>query len=173
MSDHGSTEENATGISSENVKGEVFGIETLTQEDANVQLKGFIAPPTRQLQKLTGLVQGMTTTRHPDNYSRTEFGTFSGRATHQSDMATGVHRTRYARQSRTRADIDDETTYPENDKQIRPTKIPEMTDPYEFLLQAIPTLESRIHPNNPRLIESQVLTSRGTKDNFNEIEHLL
>ena len=66
MSDHGSTEENTSGISSENVGREVFEIQTLTQEAANEQIRGFIAPLTRQLEKLTRLVQEMTTTRHPN-----------------------------------------------------------------------------------------------------------
>ena len=85
MSDHGSKEENATGISSENIKGEVSAIQTLIQEAFNEQIRGFIAPLTRQLQELTRLVQGMTTTWHPNYYPRTDFGTNSGTATHQSD----------------------------------------------------------------------------------------
>ena len=85
MSDHGSKEENETRISSENVEREVSEIQTLTQEAVNGQIRRFIAPLTRQLEELTRLVQGMTTTQHPNHYPRTEFGTTSGTATHQSD----------------------------------------------------------------------------------------
>ena len=85
MSDHGSTEENATGISSENVEGEGPEIQTLTQEAVNEQIRGFIAPLTRPLEELTRLVQGMTTTPHPNHYRRIEFGTTSGTAITQSD----------------------------------------------------------------------------------------
>ena len=67
MSDHGSTEEIATGISSENVEGEVFEIQTLTQEAVNEQVRGFSAALTRLLEELTRLVQGLTTTRHPNH----------------------------------------------------------------------------------------------------------
>ena len=66
MRAHGSTEENGSGISSENFGGEVSEIQTLTQEAVNEQIRGFIAPLTRQLEDLTRLVQGMTTTRHPN-----------------------------------------------------------------------------------------------------------
>ena len=85
MSDHGSTEEITNGISSKNVKGEVSEIQTLTQEAVNEQIRRFITLLTRQLEKLTRLVQGMTTTRHPNYYPRTEFGTTSGTAISQSD----------------------------------------------------------------------------------------
>ena len=56
MSDHGSAEENATGISSENVKGEVSEVQTLTQEAVNEQIRGCIAPLTHRLEELTRLV---------------------------------------------------------------------------------------------------------------------
>ena len=82
ISDHGSTEENA--ISSETVKGEVSEIQTLTQEAVNEQIKGFIAPLTRQLE-LIRLMEEMTNAWHPNHYPRTEFGTTSGTAIPQSD----------------------------------------------------------------------------------------
>ena len=85
MRDHGSTEENATGILSENVKGQVSEIQMLTHEAVNEQIRGCIAPLTCQLKKLTRLVQGMTSTRHPNQYPKIEFGTTSGRAIPQSD----------------------------------------------------------------------------------------
>ena len=85
MSDHGSTEDIANGVSSENIEGEVSEIQTLTQEAINEQIRVFIAPLTRQLEELTPLVQGLTATRHPNYYPRTEFGTISGTAISQSD----------------------------------------------------------------------------------------
>ena len=84
MSDQGSIEENVTGNSLEYVEGEVSEIQTLTQE-AVKQIRGFIAPLTRQLEELTQLVQGMVTTQHPYHYPRTDFATTSGTVTYQSD----------------------------------------------------------------------------------------
>ena len=85
MRDHGSTEGNAAGILSENVKGEVSEIQTLTQEAVNDKIRWFFAPLTRQLEELAQLVQGMTTTRHPNHYPRTEFGSSSGTAMPEFD----------------------------------------------------------------------------------------
>ena len=85
MSNHGSTEKNATGIPSENFEGEVFEIQTLPEEAVDEQFRGFIAPLTRHLKELTRLVQGITTTRHPNHNPRTEFGTTSGTVMPQSD----------------------------------------------------------------------------------------
>ena len=68
MRNHRSTEEIANGSSSENVEGEVSEFQTLTQEAVSEQIRGFIAPLTRQLEELTRLVQGMTTSRHPNAY---------------------------------------------------------------------------------------------------------
>ena len=85
LSDHSSTEENLTRTSSENVEGEVSEIQTLTQEAVNEQIRGFIAPLTRQLEELTRLVQGMVTTQHPEDYLRTDFVATSGTATYQAD----------------------------------------------------------------------------------------
>ena len=86
MSNHGSTEEIANRSSSENVEGEeVSELQSLTQETVNEQIRGFIAPLTRQLEELTRLVQGMATSRHPNPYARTELGTTSGTAMPQSD----------------------------------------------------------------------------------------
>ena len=87
MRDHGSTEEIATEILSEKVEGEVSEIQTWTQEAVNEQIRGFIARLTRQLEELTRLVQGMTTTRHPNYYPRTEFGTTSCTTIPQSHSA--------------------------------------------------------------------------------------
>ena len=44
MSESGSIEENVTGNSSENVKGEVSETQALTLETVNGQIRGFIAP---------------------------------------------------------------------------------------------------------------------------------
>ena len=87
-SNHGSTEEIANRSSSGNVEGEVPESQTLTQEAVNEQLRGFSAPLTCQLEELTRLVRGMTTTRHPNFYPRTELGTTSGTAMHQSDNSS-------------------------------------------------------------------------------------
>ena len=58
----------------------------MTQEAVNEQIRGFIAPLTRQLKELTRLVQGMSTSRrHPNSYPRTELGTISSTAMPQSD----------------------------------------------------------------------------------------
>ena len=54
MSYHGSTEEIANKISSENGEGENPEIQTLTQEAVSEQIRGFIAPLTRQIEVLTG-----------------------------------------------------------------------------------------------------------------------
>ena len=85
VSHHGSTEEIANRISSENVEGKSLEFQTLTQEAVNEQIRGFIASLTRQLEELTRLVQRMTTSRHPNSYRRTELGTTSGTAMPQSD----------------------------------------------------------------------------------------
>ena len=88
MSENGSIEENITGTSSENVKGEVSKIHTLTQKAVNDQFKGFIAPLTRQLEELIRLVLRMVITPHLSHYHRADFGTSSGTATYQSDTTT-------------------------------------------------------------------------------------
>ena len=85
MNNHGSTEEIANRNSSENIVGENPKMQTLTQEAVDEQIKGFIAPPTRQLEELTRLVQEMSTSRHPNSYPRIELGTTPGMAMHQSD----------------------------------------------------------------------------------------
>ena len=93
MSDHGSTKENAIGISSENVEEEVPKSQTLTQKAINEQIRGFFAPLTRQLEELTRLEQGKATTRHTNHCLRTEFGTTFVTVMPQSDRVTVVHRT--------------------------------------------------------------------------------
>ena len=85
MSHHGSTEEIAHRSSSENVEGENQEFETLTQEAVNEKIRGSIAPLTHQLEELTWLVQGMSTSRHLNSNLRSELGTTSGTAMHQSD----------------------------------------------------------------------------------------
>ena len=81
----GSTEEIADRSSSENAEGEVPEFQTLTQEAVNEQIRGFIVPLTRQLEALTRLVQGMTTSRHPNSYPSTELVTTSGTVMPQCD----------------------------------------------------------------------------------------
>ena len=90
MSSHGNTEALANRSSSGNVEREVPEFQTLIQEAINEQIRGFIAPLTRQLE-LTWLVQGMTTSQHPNSYPRTGFGTTSGTAIRQSDTLTITH----------------------------------------------------------------------------------
>ena len=57
ISHYGSTEELVNRSSSENVERASLEFQTLTQEAVNEQIRGFIAPLTRQLE-LTRLVQG-------------------------------------------------------------------------------------------------------------------
>ena len=129
MTNQSSTEEFANRSSSEIVEGQISEIQALTQETIIEQIRGFIAHLTRQLEELTRLVQGMTTSRNLFSYLRSELGTTSGTAMPQSDMVTGVHRTRHRRQSMTSPETDDETTYPEYDRRFRPPTPPEMIDP--------------------------------------------
>ena len=67
MSENSSVEDNRAGNSSENVEEEFPEIHTLTEVVVNEQIKGFIAPLTRQLEELTRLVQRMVTTPHPSH----------------------------------------------------------------------------------------------------------
>ena len=57
----------------------------LTQEAVNEQIRGFIAPLTRQLEELIRLVQKMSTSGRPNSYPETELGAVSGTAMPQSD----------------------------------------------------------------------------------------
>ena len=82
---HRSTEEIANRSSSKSVEGENPEIQTLTQKGINEQIRGFIAPLTRQLEELSRLVQGMSTSRHPNSCPRTKLGTTSSTAMPQSD----------------------------------------------------------------------------------------
>ena len=65
MSHHGIIEELVKRSSSENVEGESPENQTWTQEAVNEQIREFIAPLNHQLEELTRLVQGMSTSRHP------------------------------------------------------------------------------------------------------------
>ena len=111
MSEERSLEENVIGNSPENVEGEVPEIHTLTREAVNKQIKGFIALLTRQLKKLTRLVQGRLTTPHPSHYPRTDFSTISGTAARQSDMVTGATVTRIRSQPMTHTETNDKTPF--------------------------------------------------------------
>ena len=86
MSESGNLEDNRAANSLENTEGEVPEIRTLNQEAVNEQIKGFIAPPTRQLEELTPLIQGMVTTPHPSHYPKTDYSTNSGTTAHQPDI---------------------------------------------------------------------------------------
>ena len=83
LSENGSVEENRAGNSSQNVVEENPEILTLTQEAFNRTIEGFIAPKTRQLEELTGLVWGMVTTPHPSHYPRTDYSAIFGTARKQ------------------------------------------------------------------------------------------
>ena len=72
ISNHGSREEIANRSSPENFEAEVPEFQTLTQEAVNEQIRVFIAPLSLQLEELTRLVQGMTTSRHPNSHPGTE-----------------------------------------------------------------------------------------------------
>ena len=85
MSENGSAEDNMAGKASENTKGEVPEIRILTEEAINEQIKGFIAPLTRQLEELTRLVQGMVTTPHPCYHPKTDYSSISGTSAYQPD----------------------------------------------------------------------------------------
>ena len=86
MSHHGSTGELVNRSSSENVEGEIPESQTLTQDVVNEQIREPFAPPTRQLENLIRLVQGMFTSRHSNPYPKTELGATSGTAMPQSDI---------------------------------------------------------------------------------------
>ena len=115
MGHHSSIEGITNRISSEEVEGENPAVQTLTQQAVKEQIRGLIAPLTRQLDDLTRLVEGKSTSRLPNSYPRTELGTASGEEQPQSDMVTGVHRNRHRRPSSTKPDTDDEMTYPDYD----------------------------------------------------------
>ena len=85
MSHQGSSEQIASRSSSENVDGEILEVKTLAQEAVNEQIRGFIAPLTRQLEELTRLAQGLTTSWHPNPHPRMELGVTSRTAMLQSD----------------------------------------------------------------------------------------
>ena len=74
-SNQSSTEGIANRNSSENV-----------EEAFDEQFRVFIAPLTRQLDKLTRLVQRMAISRHPNSYLRIELDTTSGTAMPQSNI---------------------------------------------------------------------------------------
>ena len=86
LSHHGITAETANRSSSEYIEGENAEFQTLTQEAVNEVIRGFITPLNRKLEVLTRLVQGMTTSRHPNNYPWTELGITAGTTMPQSDI---------------------------------------------------------------------------------------
>ena len=88
MSESGSVENYRADNSSANSDGEVPENRILTQEAVNEQIKGFIAPLTRQLEELTRLVQGMVATPRPTHYPRTDYHIISGTIVHQPDRTS-------------------------------------------------------------------------------------
>ena len=85
LRNHGSTEEIAKKCSSENVEREIPEFRTWTEGGVKEQIRGFIALLIRQLEELTRLVQGLTTSWHPNSYSRTKLLTTSATVMPQSD----------------------------------------------------------------------------------------
>ena len=81
-SENGSIEENVTGKSSENVKGEVSDNQALTQEAVNEQIKGFSASLARGIDSA---LAGSNETLHLSHHPKADFGTLSGAATYQSN----------------------------------------------------------------------------------------
>ena len=88
MSNHGCTEEIANRSSSENVEGGIPEFQTLTKEAVKEQSRGFSAPLTHQPEELTRLVQGMSTSSHPNSYPKNELDSTSGTAMPQSGSET-------------------------------------------------------------------------------------
>ena len=86
MSKNSSVEEKRAGNTSESVEEEVLESHILTQQTVNEQIKGFIAPLTRQLGELTRLVHGMVPTLHPSRYPRTDYSTNSDTTAYQPDI---------------------------------------------------------------------------------------
>ena len=83
MGENGSVKVNRGKKLSEYTEKEFPEIRILTQEAVNEQIKGFIAPLTRQLEELTALVRGMVTKPHPSHHPRTGYSNISGRVAHQ------------------------------------------------------------------------------------------
>ena len=92
VSDNGSVEDNRADNSSKNTEEEVPETRILTQEAVNEQIKGFIAPPARQLEELTQLVQGMVTTPHSSHCPRIDYSIIYGTAAHQPDTEPSTPR---------------------------------------------------------------------------------
>ena len=116
----------------------------------------------------------MLTTPRSICYSRADHSAISGAAVHQPDIVTGSTRTMNRRQQPlTRPDTDDYTSYNKYGKRFHQPPTPEKTDQYEYLLDVITTLTSRLHTHNTRLLQTLVTTFRGTKDMTNEFEHLI
>ena len=85
ISEIGSIEVNGVRNSSENFEEEFPEVRVLTQKVVNEQLKDFMTPITRQLKKLTWLVQEMMTTPQPSPYPRADYSAISGGSVHQPD----------------------------------------------------------------------------------------
>ena len=87
MSNHCSTEEIANGSLSGNIEREVSAFQTLFHEAVNKQIRGFLAPLTRQLYELIQLVQEITL-QHSNSYPRIKLRPTSGTAMLQSKFHT-------------------------------------------------------------------------------------
>ena len=75
-----------TGLVAENNEAEVPEVHALAQELVNEQMKGIIAPVTRQPEEMTRPVQGTVTTLNASNHPRADYSATSGGAVHQHDI---------------------------------------------------------------------------------------
>ena len=85
ISEIGIIEGNGVRNPSENLDEEFPEVRVLTQKVVNEQLNDFMTPITRQLKKLTWLVQEMMTTPQPSHYPRADYSAISGESVHQPD----------------------------------------------------------------------------------------
>ena len=84
---------------------------------------------------------------------------------HGSDVVTVVNGSQPNNQ--TRRQLDDENDYDDNDDTPRPSSTG------TALLNAIQELPWKLRKSNTRLLQTHVSNIRGSKDEYNEFEHLL
>ena len=72
MTEKNSLEGNSAMNSHDTNENEELQIHTSTQSEPNEFVRNFIAPLTRQLKDVTGLIQGLSVTSHPNLYSRVD-----------------------------------------------------------------------------------------------------
>ena len=115
----------------------------------------------------------MVTTPHPSHYPKTDSCTISGTAVRTTNMVTGDTRTFNTEQSMTSPDTDDKISYNEYVIRFHQPTTPETIDSRKHLPDAITRQSGRIQRNNPRILQTQMPTFRGTTDTFSEFEHQL